>query len=510
MPRHGLRLALKRIRAAQCAAQGFTLIEVMVAAMLLLFAVIGIVPFYLSGLNQSSSIRYKSIATNIARERMEEIRQLDYREIVSAEYLATHFGTSATQRGIDFQVSYKVEESPYDEGTLKKVTVNVGWTAPPKVSAAEITTMIHQQFLGPRGALLEVTPQLSDPLGTPFPLISSTTKAKYHIAQADWSLVFNNLDQPSMSKRDVYCRLALFDDQGESIALGDAAHDFMIDNTHLFYSKGADDKVSDVWFEYTFDASTIPDGYYEMRAVAYNQYDQPGNVWRLRIRVENGGPAAPLNFTAIPQPDNHSVILTWAGGPERDRLYYVLERQTYSGGWTGAWTQLISDMDPNQTTYTDVGSIASQQDPWGTYDTPHRYQYRIYAVDFSNPGNVGSPALAETEIPSATTTTTVATTTTTTIETPTTTSTTTATTSTTVASYSVQIKNTTNKSYSVSIKNGSGSVVFSGTVNRNSTKTISGLATGNYLITATTSGRPTITQSFSVPAQAGQIVLTIL
>ena len=45
-------------------------------AMLLLVALAGIVPFFLTGL-AASTVRYKSIASNIARERMEEIRRLD-------------------------------------------------------------------------------------------------------------------------------------------------------------------------------------------------------------------------------------------------------------------------------------------------------------------------------------------------------------------------------------------------------------------------------------------------
>jgi hypothetical protein len=79
-----------------------------------------------------------------------------------------------------------------------------------------------------------------------------------------------------------------------------------------------------------------------------------------------------------------------------------------------------------------------------------------------------------------------------------------------LAIYSVQIRNSSNKSYSINIKDGSGSTVFSGSVGNNSTLTVPNLNSGNFLITATASGRPTITQSFSLPAQAEQIVLTIL
>jgi len=487
--------------------QGFTLVEVMVAAILLLAAMAGIVPFFLGGLNQATTVRYKSLATNIARERMEEIRQLDYREITSPETLVDRFGSTSAERGIDFQVSYGVEESAYEEGILKKVTVNVAWTAPPKLSTASITTMIHQQFLGPRGARLELIPSSSDPLGTPFPMVAGMTQAKYHLAQADWSLVFNDLDEPGMTARNVYARLVFFDDQGQSVALGDPDSDYKIDNSYLRYSVGPDGKVSDVWFEYSFDTDIVPDGYWELRAIAYNEYDQPGNIWRLRSRVEKGAPAMPASFVATPQSDNQSVVLTWAGGPERDRDHYVLERRKWEDPAWSDWTQLSVSLNPNATSYTDVG-IPEVQDPWGSDTVQNRYQYRLWAVDICNPGNAGPAAEAETLIPPlGTTTTTVSSTTSTDVST---TTTSTSSTTTTLAIYSVQIRNSSNKGYSLNIQDGSGSTVFSGSVAKNSTLTVPNLSSGNFLITATASGRPTITQSFSLPAQAGQIVLTIL
>ncbi len=487
--------------------RGFTLIEIMVAVLLLLFAMAGIVPFFLGGLSQASAVRHKSIATNIARERMEEIRQLDYREITedSAEgvTLSERFGTTAAQRDIDFDLSYVVEESAYEEGTLKKVTVNVGWDDPPRVSAAAITTLIHQQFLGPRGAYLEVLPTSADPLGTPFPLIAGTTKVRYHLAEADWNLVYDNLDQVGMTARDVYLRLALFDDSGINIALGDAGDEYRIDNSHLRYTVDGDGKVNDIWFEYNFDASAIPDGYWELRAVAYNEYGQPGNVWRYRLRVENSAPAAPAAFTASPQVDNQTVIVTWTGGAERDRAYYVLQRTKWDGGgWSGMWVTLADDLAPDTVSYTDQGSIGAELDPWGTVDTPNRYLYRVWAVDICDPGKVGAEATTEAEVPPAVITTT-------TTLTPPSTSSTSTTSTTEVSSYSVDIRNNTNKSYNLNVRDAGGTLVFTGSVGKNSTRTLSGLSSGNYQIIASSNGRPTLAQSFSLPAQAGQVVMTI-
>lgn len=485
--------------------RGFTLIEIIVAAMLLLFALAGIVPFFLAGLSQASTVRYKSLATNIARERMEQIRQLDYREITedSAEgvTLTERFGTTAVGRDINFAIAYDVNNESYEEGTVKKVTVNVTWDEPPAVSAAAITTLIHQQYLGPRGAYLEITPTSPDPLGSPFPVIANTTKIRYHVAQADWELVYDNLDLAGMAPRDVYMRLMFFDEDGQSISVGDPDNDSRIDNSYLRYSTDADGKVNDVWFEYNFDAWSIPDGYWELRAVAYNQWDQPGNIWRLIVRIEQGPPAAPELFAATPQADDQTVILTWTGGPERDRAYYVLERYVWQdGAWSG-WTPVAGDIDPKASSYSDSGSVALAEDPWGTVDTPNQYLYRLWAVDKCSPGKVGGVSQAETEIPSPTTTTTLVSSTTST--------TSPSTTSTTLASYSVMIRNASGSRYTVAVKDMSGATVFSDGVKKSDTATVGDLAAGYYHITASSPGKSTITGSFSLPDQNGQVVFTI-
>ena len=168
---------MRRNRICRCGAaerkraRGFTLVEVMVAAMLLMLAMAGLVPFFLSGLSQSTAVRYRSTATNIARERMEEIRQLDYREIISASWLGSRFGIAEEVRDVAYDIAYEVVESAYGTGLFKEVTVTVGWTAPPKVSAASLTTMIHQQYVGPRISRMEVhnPDPIADPLRpTPF------------------------------------------------------------------------------------------------------------------------------------------------------------------------------------------------------------------------------------------------------------------------------------------------------------------------------------------------------
>jgi len=250
----------------------------------------GFVPFFLQGLGQASSTRYRSTATNIARQRMEEVRQLDYREINDGSTLAARFGTTETVRGATFTTTYVVEEVAYDVGVLKKVIITVTWTAPPTPSPAVISSLIHQQYVGPRGERLVLEPTVADPLGTPFRVLSGaggspSERAFYYIAEADWNLVYPNPDSQFSIPFAVYLRLVFVDDAGVMLPLGEAGNDYMISDLsqYLKRSWNVDGTCREVYFEYPFDPGILPDGYWELRAVAFNPYDEPGNVWRLRL-----------------------------------------------------------------------------------------------------------------------------------------------------------------------------------------------------------------------------------
>jgi prepilin-type N-terminal cleavage/methylation domain-containing protein len=500
---------------------GFTLIEVMVACLLLLVVMAGFIPFFLSGLEKTSLVRYKSIANNIARERMELIRQMDYREITSdtsnPRNLDALLGISATVRDIPFTVSHLVEDSSSAGSMLKRVTVTVTWTAPPYPSPAIVSSLIHQQFLGPRGSQLAVSPSGPDLLPgnirTPFAQIGTNigaggnTLITYHIAQADWDLCFKRLDQVGMAKRPVYLRLQLVDDEGAILPLGNAADDYRIDNSHLYArDTNGDGLTDDVVFEYSqlFDPANFPDGYYELRAIAYNEYNQPGNVWRLRVRIEQNVPGAP-SLVAVGLADNQTIELFWTPGAERDRKYWVLERQKWvddpddpdtAPAW-GAWTT-VATLGPSATSYRDAGR-ATEVDPWGDpeADTPNSYQYQLWAVDLNEQG--GWPGTALEQLPSPTpgdpsvTTTTLGPTTTTTL-----------------GIHNVLVRNGSNKDYSIVVRDGASTEVWRGTAARGTTTYITGLGSGSFGISGTASGRPEVSSDFTLPAQANQVVLEIL
>lgn len=481
------------------------MIEVMVAVLLLLVLAAGLVPVFLTGLSQSSATRYKSLATNIAREKMEQIRRLDYREISEANLYAS-FGSTAEVDGIQFTIAYSVPEEP-PEPEPKLVTVTVTWKAPPKPSPAVLTTLIHQQFVGPRGALLTFSPTYTDEEAgtpTPFSRLSGLTTAEYRVAQIDWGLVLDKLDQPDMSKKNVYMRLFLVDDAGIKWQLGPSDNDYKIDTSYLQYELDGAGKVKGVYFSYNFYASAIPDGYWNAKAVIYNEHNEPGNVWTLRIRINEHRPPGTPAVTAQGQEDNQSVIVTWTPGDERDRAYWVIERdKKVDGEWQEAGPPLETDWPSGLHKYTDQGNVAAQSDPWGTTDTTNYYRYRVWAVD--KDGLVGEPGSADAELPPATTTTTISTTTTTSG----TTTTTGAGSTTTTVPPKVKVQNTTNKQWDIVIRDASENTVEEGTVKNGDTWTSKNLAAGNYTVTATYGDEKPRTAGFNIPNQSDITVLVI-
>ena len=194
-------------------------------------------------------------------------------------------------------------------------------------------------------------------------------------------------------------------------------------------------QIVDVYFEYPgfgdpSIVSVTPDGYWEMRACAFNEWDQPGNTWRLPCRVETGPPGPPTDVTATPYGDE-TIMLQWTPGEERDRMYWELFRikRTLDGLWPAWPLAPLAIISPFAAQYTDIGVPLTLTDPWGTDASPNCYQYLVRGVDVAS--NVGPGATSpQVWLPGETTSTTVPTTTTL------------STTTTTEATYTVVIRNT--------------------------------------------------------------------
>lgn len=99
--------------------KGFSLIELMIAAAILAIALLGIFHAYSVGFMGMADARDRTVATNYAREAMEDIKNMDFIEI--SPVALTQIEGTKYERGVS--VDYNVEGS----SNLIRVTVLVSW-----------------------------------------------------------------------------------------------------------------------------------------------------------------------------------------------------------------------------------------------------------------------------------------------------------------------------------------------------------------------------------------------
>ncbi len=219
---------------------GFTLIEIMVATLLFLVVMAGVVPFFLGGLSHASAARHKSVATNIAREKLEAIRQLDYREIVEDEAnpsdprnLSVRFGTTefVPERNMTFSIDYDVEELRMTSGQGASRSRSRGMLLPLGISgcAEDSSRAIPGSEDGVAGGVDHLKDNL-DAVQTPFPVLRTdgvSTNIRCHIAESDWFLAYSSLVPPLPSPNDIFLKY-LFRDEA-----GIAAKEYEVDSSGL-------------------------------------------------------------------------------------------------------------------------------------------------------------------------------------------------------------------------------------------------------------------------------------
>lgn len=114
--------------------KGFTLLEVMLAVVLLTLGVIAVAGLFGTALVGSSDAENTAIAMNLAQKRMEEIRNISY-DSIADESKADVSGFSGFQRAA------AVTEPLTD---LKKVTVTVYWLSKGAVASESLVTYISK------------------------------------------------------------------------------------------------------------------------------------------------------------------------------------------------------------------------------------------------------------------------------------------------------------------------------------------------------------------------------
>ena len=126
-------LTAKRLASPTGPAPGFSLIELLVTVIIAGVVFAAMVPFFANALQASSRDQDRNVASNIARDRIEQVRLLDYQTITQANLTAppTPFGdgkfgpTYTIASGVVYSVDYSVSPSASPDAAQKTVTVDV-------------------------------------------------------------------------------------------------------------------------------------------------------------------------------------------------------------------------------------------------------------------------------------------------------------------------------------------------------------------------------------------------
>lgn len=359
---------------ARHTARGFSFVELLVTIVIAGIAFAAMVPLFVQAQQVSSGDKMRAVALNLAQDRVEKIRQLDF-ELITPGNLADNsfyfgeFGSSWKEQTEAGQKAFSVAYSVTDKSVsatdtriaYKVVTVTVDWVGPPKPhKTAVLTTMIYRQYAGPElvdFSILGTDLGPTDPAPNSEPMIVSSL--------VHMQATVNAADLNSMQPRVIGVA------PNQHTVVGRV--DFLVTS-----SAGAASPTISVPYSTTsstpavFPATwTVPggtlgaaDGYYTFKAVAFTAMSSPGNSWELTYRIETGPPAAVTNLAGTAGLTLAS--LTWDASTTGDVDHYVVKR-------TGMADAVVPKAP---------GSIGWSE---AILATPgDSYTYSVYAVDWKD------------------------------------------------------------------------------------------------------------------------------
>ena len=131
-------------------ARAFTLVETMVATLLLTSAVVGLYAAFSFGFQIIKLSRENLRADQILVQKLETLRVYDWSKITSG-YIPTDLTASfSTNGGVTYDVAVEVTPAPVIESyshTLRQVTVSLSWVSGGVLRNRSMTTFVSQDGL---------------------------------------------------------------------------------------------------------------------------------------------------------------------------------------------------------------------------------------------------------------------------------------------------------------------------------------------------------------------------
>lgn len=319
---------------------GFSLVELMATVFIAGVAFAGIVPLFTQVSSASSAERSRTVARNIAQQRVETIRLLDYSSIDEALLndggaLAGRFGNSA-QVNVEggtkvYTVTYDVAEKSVDgRESYKEVSVTVTWDPPPSpVKPVTMITNIYKQWDGPDITNLAVEPVYT-PLVSDFP--SSDYYEKHKLEQwlklgatpttpvavkatIDTLDAVNSMTSPTDSSIRGYVRFSITPKAGATLKFPDVKQPV---------------GVNSAVYTLAWDWDGLPEGQYTITAVAFSFDFRQGEPYEIPIVIEKGDPPSAVGLTGLV--GNAQIALDWAPTTAGDFEHYELTRTNEATG----------------------------------------------------------------------------------------------------------------------------------------------------------------------------------
>jgi prepilin-type N-terminal cleavage/methylation domain-containing protein len=312
---------------------GFTLIEVMVAATLLVVGVLGVLTLLDGANNASARSKAREGATNLAREAIEAARAVPYPELTPTriedeieaqpglEDDSTDAGWNVRRRGIVYTLVPNV--CSVDDGTVasdgfgnhaggsycpdstttgtadnnpedyKRVWIDVTWKSGSKTFSARQQGVINNpgSAFAPAVRTLQANPAGPTITNALLASVTFTATTSSRAEDFQWSLdgVTQGSATPTNSSRTAW---------------------------------------SFTWLT----PSSVVDGTYEIGATAYDQFGQSGTSRTLTLQLNRAQPVAPTGFTGGYNPlwpttgDGRFAEFEWNPNAERDILGYRVKR----------------------------------------------------------------------------------------------------------------------------------------------------------------------------------------
>src|SRR5262245_59545872 len=105
--------------------QGTSFVEMLLATLILLIVIVGIITLFSKSTVMANEIREHSIVNSALNERMEEIRNMDYDDILT---LASTFSTTGFDQ-IKNATGSMTLTNTFNNDNIRKVTLTVNWTS---------------------------------------------------------------------------------------------------------------------------------------------------------------------------------------------------------------------------------------------------------------------------------------------------------------------------------------------------------------------------------------------